>query len=525
MKKRPATHQPCKEPTKQRRTPQPDSVEPVHYEADTTCSAELADWQIPVDVEESAWASHAVKILVEGKLLPCRPTQTSVTLNMWADCAGMVTEMFAGRKVTKALSEEIGLNVCWRLFCACEKDPRARAFIRSNHSPMHTSDDMLHRDFGSGQYYCDQCGANHDLPETGIDVYVAGYPCSPWSRRGLRSDFNHPDIKPLLIGLQTVNYMRPALWLMETTEGVDDHRDGSAESALDNVRRLIKKEVHRATYFSHIVRNLSPVWSGYPTRRPRVFILNWRADVCQPEVALQPLTAFLAQPVPLAHNYWSMLKLDRPVDWSRVDEYPGRDELAALQANLEGCVCHVDPMLVCPRHPCPPVCGRCGVTGTECIWRHKMQKYLAEHQPNLLAQSTGKLTYLQVLELSGRQGPTNPRQRNLLNVFALLSQARPLNETLMLTDLSQSVDMAVLQKDGSLPTLARNSAIFCFRAGRLLTTAEKAALMGFDLGEMQFPQGCSEAWLRERLGLSIHVASLGLMLLALVSSPLSKMAE
>ena len=153
-----------------------------------------------------------------------------------------------------------------------------------------------------------------------------------------------------------------------------------------------------------------------------------------------------------------------------------------------------------------------------------MMNFLTEKLPTLASlRQQGKLTYLQVLELSGLKGPTHPRQRNCLNVFALLPQSRPLNDTLLLADLNQSVDAMVLQQYGSLPTLARNSSIFCLQAGRVLTSPEKAALMGISLGQVRFPAQCTEAWFKERLALSTHLASMGTMLLSLVALPLQQM--
>ena len=283
------------------------------------------------------------------------------------------------------------------------------------------------------------------------------------------------------------------------------------------------KDAVDTPYTLQVVRNVNPAWSGFPVRRPRVFLLNWRQDVGDPGRLLEPLQTILAEPVPLLHNYWSFLQLTRPVDWSRVDQYPNEYESAALRNHslLSECVCCVDPMVACPKHPCPPTCRMCGTDGVGCLWRHKMQKYLADTLPSLIPQSKGKLTYTQVLELQGLPGPAHPRQRNCLNVFALLPRSQPLNDTLLLADLSQSVDMRVLQYDGSMPTLARNSAIFCLQAGQFLTTRQKAALMGFRLSHMTFPSQCTESWFRERLGLCIHAGSMGAMLFALIGSPLA----
>lgn len=483
----------------------------------------VSDWvRTPVMGLRTApdWASHMVRLLVRDSLLQ-RAAGKSVTLQVWSDCSGMATEMFAARHLSEALMGETGMSVKWNLFCACEKDKRARDFMMANHAPMHVSDDITHRNFVEGKFWCEKCETNHPLPDSGIDVYIAGYPCSPWSRKGLRTDFSHPEIQPFLVGMKTVNALKPAVWLMETTEGVDDHRGGAETSALDLVLKYIKETVN-VPYVTQVVRNVTPAWAGYPIRRPRVFILNWRNDVGDPGCLGLPLQCVMSEPVPLGHNYWSLLCLQRCVDWTRVDQYPNQTELGALRDHetLSSCKCSVDPMVVCPTHPCPPTCKMCGPAGNGCLWRQKMKKFL-ESCPHLV--SPGKLTYLQVLELHGLRGPVHPRQRNCLNVFALLPKSQPLNDTLAVVDLSQSIDMRVLQFDGSIPTLAKNSAIFCLQAGRFLTTPEKAYLMGFKTDNLAFPAGCSEGWYRERLGLCIHVASMGAMLLSLVAVPLNNL--
>lgn len=210
--------------------------------------------------------------LLDNRILQST-TGKSATLQVWSDCSGLATEMFASRELRKAMMDGVGIDVKWVLYCACETDKRARQYIKANHSPAHCSDDMMHRNFEEGKFWCEMCMDNHQLPREGIDVYVAGYPCSPWSRKGLRTDFEHPEIQPFLIGMQMVNFVRPAVWLMETTGGVEDHRNGADESALDKVLRHIRETV-RTPYVTQVVRNVTPAWSGYPTRRPRVFILN-----------------------------------------------------------------------------------------------------------------------------------------------------------------------------------------------------------------------------------------------------------
>ena len=97
---------------------------------------------------------------------------------------------------------------------------------------------------------------------------------------------------------------------------------------------------------------------------------------------------------------------------------------------------------------------------------------------------------------------------------------QPLAQTLAVIDLSQTVTMASLRTDGAVPTLTTSSRLFSMALGRYITTAELAILMGFDVGSYNL-QGCSESWFRARLGLCMHVASLGSMIAALITAPLS----
>ncbi len=467
-----------------------------------------------LSLEHPPWAQTLVRRLIDENILQ-RTVQerAKLRLQVWSDCGGIGSEFFAARVLRDVLLKELGLEMEWKLYCHCDTDARARKFVRLNHNASHTSDNMLHRDFALGTFWCDSCGQSHLLPQQGIDLYVAGYPCNPWSRRGIRTDFAHPDIQPFLIGIKTVNFLKPAMWLYETTEGVDDHRAGSTHSALDQVLSYIKDTIN-PPYLSCVVKTFDPTWVGYPTKRPRVFILNWRADLGTADQLSSPLKLLLREPLRVEHNYLTLLSLTRSVDWSRVGQHPTQDELGRLD---DGCTCSMVPFVACLRHPCN--CNRCG-SSAGCVWRQSARTFLAEKFPNYVQEDTRKLTYIQVMELNGLPTPKSARIRNLLNLCAALPRAQPLNDTLLLADLSQSIKMVPLAWDGTMPTLATNSTPFCFQLGRFLTTHEKAFLMGFASDKMNFT-GCSEAWFCARLGLSIHTASLGAILLALLTKPMS----
>ena len=494
---------------------------PVQVDASTLVSApEPSDWTIPRSQQAPmpAWAKHAVHVLQKAKLLPHENLEgvPPCPLNFWVDCSGINSEMFALRELQQHLQELVGASIRVSLYCICEKDVKARLFAQQNHAPHHISPDMANRNFETGTFYCEKCDANHELPRRGIDVYVGTYPCSPWSRRGKRTDFEHDDIQPFYIGIATINYLSPALFILETTEGADDHREGSNESAMDKMLDHIQKTLQQP-YATH-VETLQPTSTGFPARRPRKFTLGWRGDLGSPDTVAKPLRLLLQEPMLVERDYFSFLGLQCATDWSRVGKYPIEEmELAAMK-----CACSIDPMVVCPVHACK--CHNCGSNGKMCSWRANMEQFLSKELPRVWANlraEDGRLTYIHVLEASGRPGPQSPKARNMLNVTALLPASQPLTNTRMVIDYSQSATMPAMQADGTTPTFTTSTSLWSMQAGEALTGADMAGLMGFRMEHIHLV-GLTQPWFKKKLGLSVHVASFGVIMLAGIASPLAQ---
>ena len=447
-----------------------------------------------------------------------------MTLQLWADCGGLGTAQIAATALGEALGRELGIQLRWNLYCYCDKDEVARDFVQRNFKPAHISDDMEHRNFETNEIACSTCGCNHSLPSSGIDLYAAGFPCTPWTRRGSRQGWDSPDIKPLKIGFKTIRYVQPALWLYEVPEGVRDHRCAASESGLDQIQAFVSDLLGNG-YTIQTAKCVDPTWFGFPIRRPRVFMLGWRNDMNSKERGRLALEAILGQPIANPVHFADMLKVEQALDWSKVGDFATTDDFRALQAaGVDQCKCREDPMELCPIHACGPSCKSCGSDGLGCKWRKTMITYQSSHDVFRVAVpgATQKLAYVHAMALHGLVAPESPRLRNFLNVVSRLPDVLPLAQTLAVIDLSQTVTMASLRTDGAVPTLTTKSKIFSLALGRYLTTAELAFLMGFNLDEYNF-QGCSEAWFRARLGLCMHVASLGSMIAALIAVPLSSL--
>ena len=69
------------------------------------------------------------------------------------------------------------------------------------------SSSVSQRTFTSGDFWCTRCAQNIPIPRVGVDLYVGTYPCTPWSRRGKRTGYDHPDAEVSIIGFKTIAFI------------------------------------------------------------------------------------------------------------------------------------------------------------------------------------------------------------------------------------------------------------------------------------------------------------------------------
>ena len=66
--------------------------------------------------------NHLVRTLVSNGHLPSQSTK-SVNINVWSDCSGINSEMFALQALSDNIRGIIGGNVQWNLYYTCDSDP------------------------------------------------------------------------------------------------------------------------------------------------------------------------------------------------------------------------------------------------------------------------------------------------------------------------------------------------------------------------------------------------------------------
>ena len=107
-------------------------------------------WSLPAEsqVKHPEWALDMVRVLKSAGFLK---HGNILNLQLWADCAGYCSELFAWKDLQKAL-QTAGYEVNVYLFCACDRDMIAENIILRNHQPKHFTRDITSRNFEAGTF-------------------------------------------------------------------------------------------------------------------------------------------------------------------------------------------------------------------------------------------------------------------------------------------------------------------------------------------------------------------------------------
>ena len=95
-----------------------------------------------------------------------------------------------------------------------------------------------------------------------------------------------------ITGVKTIAFVCPADFVIEIGEMPCQQ---SLAEITKNIQEIIKAGA--AMYTLQMVRNLTPAFSGDPTRRKRLFIIGWRVEMRGATVT-QPLLSLIGKPMP-----------------------------------------------------------------------------------------------------------------------------------------------------------------------------------------------------------------------------------
>lgn len=164
-------------------------------------------------------------------------------IRIGTDCSGADAPIWALRAMNASFSHEF----------SCERDRVIRGFIELNSNPRVLFEDMLARDRSS-------------IPD--VDVYVCGFPCTPYSSlRGRNTRlFRETAARPYKETLNVLRDRRPPMAILENVIG------------LNRVMNKVIKDLERLGVYRIFVIPLDPAELGEPVARPRYYFLLMRVD-------------------------------------------------------------------------------------------------------------------------------------------------------------------------------------------------------------------------------------------------------
>ena len=229
------------------------------------------------------------------------------------------------------------------------------------------------------------------------------------------------------------------------------------------------------------------------------------------------LQTLMQHPLHPVHNWQTFLNFGTGADWSKLNCVATADDLHLLQ----GCMCGLDPWQQCPKHPCMcPVCRRKGKNSSSgakraktCCWRQSGHDFMKTLGLDVTNQGVSHLSYVQTADVQGISTPQTARARHLLNVCACCPNVAPVHDSFVLVDISQSLCWKPWSGSGAIPTIATNTVLRSMNHARVLSLGQLAELMGHKLINESFEDIPYTAQ-RKLLGNSIHVASVGALLMA-----------
>ena len=266
------------------------------------------------------WAAHIASILRPFLQHLPQLGGLRLRLHLWSDCAGICSEMCSAPQVAAALRELYGVEVELILHGASDSCPQSKKFIFQNFDPKHWSKDIIcDRNLTTGDYIDSKTDPPVicRLPSTGIDIYIAGWPCGPFSHKGERK--REDDAKGNIIWavINSIKLMNPAFIILENVSAV-------TETTNDDLWAKVREAFQQSLPNHSVVemKGMSPLLEGYPNQRDLLCIVGSRNDVCTTDQMNGVLQTLLLNPLPPIHNWQTFLGFGQGPDWTKLHSAP-----------------------------------------------------------------------------------------------------------------------------------------------------------------------------------------------------------
>eukprot|EP00442_Polarella_glacialis_P036748 CAMPEP_0115067410 /NCGR_PEP_ID=MMETSP0227-20121206/11373_1 /TAXON_ID=89957 /ORGANISM="Polarella glacialis, Strain CCMP 1383" /LENGTH=380 /DNA_ID=CAMNT_0002453471 /DNA_START=59 /DNA_END=1201 /DNA_ORIENTATION=- len=178
------------------------------------------------------------------------PAALNRSIKVGTDCSGMETPLMALKR----------LRVGYEHQFSCDIDKHVKTTIEANCPPKVWYDNLMTRD-------------NDTAPA--VDLYLAGFPCQPFSAAGLQKGFKDKRGMVFYGVADFIDTKRPRAFILENVRRLINHNEGKT---LHKVMQSLEGIGDGA--YSVQWKVLNTLDHGVPQSRPRIYLVGIRKD-CQ----------------------------------------------------------------------------------------------------------------------------------------------------------------------------------------------------------------------------------------------------
>ena len=170
-------------------------------------------------------------------------------LTVGSDCSGMETHLMA----------LTNLGISYENVFSSDIDPKVRDFINENFESQFLYDDIRHRN-------------NRDLKKN-MDLYVAGFPCQPFSIAGHQQGLDDERGKIIHHVLHHIQHNMPKTFVLENVKGFTTLKNGQyVQQTIQFLKQIRDKNSQPAYWVSHQLVDSAD--HGLPHRRIRWYCVG-----------------------------------------------------------------------------------------------------------------------------------------------------------------------------------------------------------------------------------------------------------
>lgn len=306
-----------------------------------------------------------------------------------------------------------------------------------------------------------------------VDIYVAGFPCKPFSSLHHGSQLlKEKQAKPFFAVIKTLKTMRPAAAVLENVKGIA-RVDPRITSAIRGAGYAVARVL------------MNPADVGQAVQRPRYYYIAIRKDLAWSSEA-------------------SIATFTQEVYKHLVDQYRGE------RVPLTSCCLPKDH----PEVKRNQAARRAKLEAARNIKVMKSSKWVDRHRKFKMSGSSVATGVRTAVGLPSADDMliALPRERDIWQRVS--SQWAHASLTL---DLSQSLGRGGMRADGTTPTITPGSHIASSVLGRALVPVDKLLLHAFPVHRMRFPASLTDDQISSLGGNTMHLVSVGTAMLIAIA--------